>query len=310
MIQPYYKATIIGLTAPLCWGMTVGLVKDITDSFGLSAGLAMLYGFICIFLYFVLGLPDIRKMPLKYLIFGIPLSNLCSIFFCISMYISTGGVQTVEVGMVNYAWPCLVVFLSVFINKQKARWWLYPGMLISFWGIMMVLAGDRGIDLPGIWRHVQENPWSYILAFLGALAWGFYSNYTKAWANGENPTLIIFAIDFIIFSIVWLFSGESFPESGLHGWISLVVGAIALGGAYAAWNYGISYGNMTILAIASYFTPVFSCLFASIWIGASLGMSLLFGVFVLVIGSIMSWSSTLQTSEKKHSEENNLFAGS
>lgn len=64
------------------------------------------------------------------------------------------------------------------------------------------------------------------------------------------------------------------------------------GGAYAAWSYGVIRGNITLLAIASYFTPVLSCLFATLWIGASLDGSLWTGVGVLVLGSLLCWSAT------------------
>ena len=33
-----HKATLLGLTAPVCWGMSVGLVRSITEQFGLAAG--------------------------------------------------------------------------------------------------------------------------------------------------------------------------------------------------------------------------------------------------------------------------------
>ena len=208
------------------------------------------------------------------------------------MYLSAGGQQTVEVGMINYTWPCLVVLFAILFNGQKAGWWIVPGVIVSFAGIMLVLGGEGGIDLPGIWRHVQGNPWSYVLAFCGAVAWAAYSNLTRAWSNGQNPTLVVFALDFLIFGTLWAAGFGDLSHATLMGWISVVVGAIAMGGSYAAWSYGVTRGNITILAIASYFTPVLSCLFATVWIGASLDASFWKGVAVVVAGSLMCWSST------------------
>lgn len=51
-------------------------------------------------------------------------------------------------------------------------------------------------------------------------------------------------------------------EPSAHGWISVILGGIAMGGAYAAWTQGMTKGNITVLAAASYFTPVLSCVFA------------------------------------------------
>lgn len=287
-----HKATLIGLTAPVCWGMSVGLVRSITEQFGLAAGLTVLYVSTCLFLLFFLGVPKLKAFPQKYLFFGLPMANVCSICFCLSLYLSDGGQQTVEVGMVNYLWPCLVVLFAVLFNGQKAKWWIVPGVIISFIGVMLVLGGEEGIQPAEIWSHVQGNPWSYVLAFCGAVAWAAYSNFTRAWSNGQNPTLIVFAIDSVIFATIWLAGFGDLSHASAMGWISVAVGAVAMGGSYAAWSYGVTKGNITILAIASYFTPVLSCLFATVWIGAELDGAFWQGVAVIVFGSLMCWSST------------------
>ncbi len=293
------KATCIGLLAPVFWGSTVGLVRDITREFNLASGLAIFYGITVLYTLVILGVPKVKNMPLKYLFFGIPLANLCALLFCLSMYLCEGEQQTVEVGMVNYMWPCLVVFLSIFINNQKTRWWVYPGMAVSFLGITIVLGGDRGVDAAAVARNVSGNPAPYILAFLGALAWGLFSNLTKRWQIKENPTVLIFAVDFLVFAALWACGCGGIENATATGWISVVLGAVAIGSGYAAWNYGVAYGNMTLLAIASYFTPVLSCVFAALWIGSRLGVSLLAGVAILIAGSLLCWSSAKFAADSK-----------
>ena len=76
------------------------------------------------------------------------------------------------------------------------------------------------------------------------------------------------------------------------GWLSVALGAIAMGGSYAAWCYGVTKGNITVLAISSYFTPALSCLFAMMWIGASLDGNFWQGVAIIIAGSLLCWSST------------------
>ena len=291
-VTPQTRATLIGIIAPICWGMSVGLVRTITETFGLAAGMSILYGTTCLFLLFFLGRPNLRAFPKKYLFLGLPTANLSSICFSLSLYLSNGGQQTVEVGMVNYLWPCLVVVFAIAFNGQKARWWVAPGVLISFTGVVMVLSGEQGFNAIELLEHIRLNPWSYLLAFLSAVTWAVYSNLTRAWSGGQNPTLIIFFLDFIIFSSLWAAGYGDLSQPTMHGCLSVAIGAVAMGGAYAAWSYGVTKGNITILGVASYFTPVLSCLFASIWIGASLDASFWTGVAIVVLGSLLCWSST------------------
>ena len=67
---------------------------------------------------------------------------------------------------------------------------------------------------------------------------------------------------------------------------------IAVGMAYVVWTLGMSKGNITVLAAASYFTPVLSCVFATFWIGAELNSSFWTGVVLVVAGSLLCWDAT------------------
>lgn len=47
------RATLIGLLAPLCWGMGVSLVRGIAEGFGLAQGQTLLYTTAAVCLFFV-----------------------------------------------------------------------------------------------------------------------------------------------------------------------------------------------------------------------------------------------------------------
>lgn len=51
-------------------------------------------------------------------------------------------------------------------------------------------------------------------------------------------------------------------------------------------------GNITVLAVASYFTPVLSCLFGAVWLGADLTAAFWTGVGFVVLGSLVCWHAT------------------
>ena len=56
------RATLIGLLAPLCWGMGVSLVRGIAEGFGLAQGQTLLYTTAAVCLFFVIGIPDLRTV--------------------------------------------------------------------------------------------------------------------------------------------------------------------------------------------------------------------------------------------------------
>lgn len=206
------QATLIGLFAPICWGMSVSLVRGIAEGFGMAQGQFFLYCVATICVFFIVGLPDFHRIDERYLYFGIPTANLSSLSFCLAIFTSSGGAQTMEVGMVNYLWPSLT---------------------------------------------------------------------------------ILFAVDTLVFLVLWLLDIGSQPvAASAHGLMSVIFGGIAVGMAYVVWTLGMSKGNITVLAAASYFTPVLSCVFTTFWIGAELNSSFWMGVVLVVVGSLLCWDAT------------------
>lgn len=176
--------------------------------------------------------------------------------------------------MVNYLWPSLTILFAVLFNGVRTRWWLYPGLLVAFGGIIVILSGDKGFSLTEFVARFAENPVSYLLALVAAVTWAGYSSMTRAWGNGINPSTIIFAVDTLVFLVLWFLDIGSQPvAASAHGLMSVIFGGIAVGMAYVVWTLGMSKGNITVLAAASYFTPVLSCVFATFWIGAELNSS-------------------------------------
>ena len=287
------QATLVGLFAPICWGMSVSLVRGIAEGFGMAQGQFFLYCVATTCVFFIVGLPDFHRIDKRYLYFGIPTANLSSLTFCLAIFTSSGGAQTMEVGMVNYLWPSLTILFAVLFNGVRTRWWLYPGLLVAFGGIIAILSGDKGFSLTEFVARFAENPVSYLLALVAAVTWAGYSSMTRAWGNGINPSTIIFAVDTLVFLVLWLLDIGSQPvAASAHGLMSVIFGGIAVGMAYVVWTLGMSKGNITVLAAASYFTPVLSCVFATFWIGAELNSSFWMGVVLVVVGSLLCWDAT------------------
>ena len=71
----------------------------------------------------------------------------------------------------------------------------------------------------------------------------------------------------------------------------LAVGACtALG--YVCWEHGIQHGNLAVMAAASYFTPVLSALWSSVWLAVQPGLGFWQGVAAVTVGSLVCWWAT------------------
>lgn len=288
------NATLIGLIAVLLWSSIVGLIRSVSESLGATGGAAMIYSVASAFLLLSIGFPKLSEFPKRYLIWGSLLFVSYELCLALSIGYSNTNRQAIEVGMVNYLWPALTMVAAILFNNQKSNWLVIPGFVIAILGICWVLGGEQGLDLASMLENIKDNPLSYGLAFIGALIWATYCTVTARIANGKNGVTLFFMLTALVLWVKYLVIGGAPIVFDLHAVIYLALAAAAMGFGYAAWNVGILHGNVTILAGASYFIPVFSAALAAIVLHTPLSMSFWQGAAMVCIGSVLCWLATRQ----------------
>lgn len=287
------RATAIGLTAILLWSTSVGLIRTITEIFGPTGGAALLYSATALLLCLTRGLPRWRTMPKGWLCGAGLLFVSYEIALATSLGLAVTRQQALEIGMINYLWPSLTILLAIPLNGQRWRVWLWPGLLLALGGIIWVLGGDSGLQPALLWRNISQQPLAYGLALYAAISWALYNNLTRRYARGSNGVTLFFLATAVALWAGLLLSPQAInwappPRAWLE--IALMAGFVAC--AYSAWDWGIQHGNLSLLAAASYFTPVLSSLLASLWLGITPGLVFWQGVLMVTLGSLICWRAT------------------
>jgi len=286
-------ATIYGLLAILLWSTASGLIRSISQIFGPLGGAALIYSLGTVLLVLLLGRPRLRAVPRFYLWVGSALFVAYEICLSLALGFASNANQAIEVGMLNYLWPCLTVVLAIFMNGQRARWLIVPGSMLALTGIVWVVSGN-GISVERILANVGSNPLSYGLAFSCAITFALYCNVTRRYANGQNLVVLFFFVTSCLLWVKYALSSEHLPAFTMSNSVELLAAGVAMAGGYALWNLGILRGNLTLLATASYFSPVLSSAFAALWLGAQLSGQFWQGAALVVVGSLLCWQATRQ----------------
>ncbi|HGM6348740.1 TPA: aromatic amino acid DMT transporter YddG [Serratia marcescens] len=286
------RATLLGLLAIVLWSSVVGLIRSVSEGLGPIGGAAMIYSVSAVFLLVALGVPKWRSFPRPYLIVGSLLFVSYEICLSLSLGYANTRLQAIEVGMINYLWPCFTVLMALALNGQKAKWWLLPGLLLSLFGIGWIMSGEGGWSPAQMLANVRSNPLSYTLAFSGAVIWALYCNLTKKIAQGSNGVVLFIVLTALALWLKYAFSAESGMQFSAGVTVTLLCAGVAMGAGYAAWNVGILHGNMTLLATVSYFTPVLSAVFAALVLHTSLTANFWQGVAMVTLGSLICWRAT------------------
>ena len=289
------RATLTGLSAILLWSTTVGLLRSISEAFGATGGAALVYSTTALLLCLTRGLPRVRALPPIYLWGGGALFVAYEISLALAIGLASNRSQSLELGMINYLWPCLTILFAIPLNQQRFRFWLWPGIFLSLLGIVWVMKGEGAWSPSLLWQNIASNPLAYGLAFFAAIAWGLYNNLTRRFAGGTSGVNLFFLFTALA---LWIKFACSASLSELHFSLQPLLQVLFMGAstaiAYSAWNHGIQHGNLTLLATASYFTPVLSALLGALWLSLTPGFAFWQGVVMITLGSLICWHATRQ----------------
>lgn len=285
-----HSGTVIGLLAIVLWGFMAGLVRLVSESFGVTLGSALIYTVGGILLLVMRKPTPIRRAPRKYLI-------ICGIMFVayeasisLSIGLASTAAQSVEVSLVNYLWPTLLVLMTAAVShKRGAVWKALPGAIVATIGVAMAVGGES-LNVHEALRNISSNPLPYVLAFAGAFIWAIYATVTPKMSDGYDGTTIFFCCVAVVLWLIHFTSGEGLPATapGIGGYVALAACAASIAGGYACWGYGMLHGSMETLAIGSYATPLFSTASSTVLLGVALGASFWIGVALVVGGTLVN----------------------
>jgi drug/metabolite transporter (DMT)-like permease len=280
------RGTALGVISLLFWSSSIAFSSLTARQFGIVT--------VAAFIYFTAGIiscgrawmtGDLKKMlnqPRRYMI-------ACGILmplYTLSYYGAVGLIpegETVEVGLINYLWPALVLTLSVPILRFKWRWPLIPGVLLAMSGIFISRLGEDGLDPAKMLGHMQTNWAPFSMALFCAVTWALYSNLARLWGNPKapSPMPIFMLLTGVMMCALRPFVREDFEW---NNWAALAVVYSLFCPtilAYIFWDVGMRTGNFIIVGSASYLTPILSTLITSrladkkwpgpyLWFGAAM----------------------------------------
>src|SRR5699024_6485148 len=133
------------------------------------------------------------------------------------------------------------------------------------------------------------------LGFIAAILWGIYCNISKRYGDGQNGVPLFFGGVALALWLKFLIGDQIliFPDTP-RPYIEMVVAGVIIGSSYSFWEYGIQHGNMIVLATLSYFTPLLSILFSSIWLEVTPTMNFWLGAIIVTLGSFLAYLSTIK----------------
>ncbi len=294
--------TLQGILAIFFWGSTIAFSRSLTERLGTitAGGLVFTLSGLLACLYLIIFSPGSLKK-----IVHLPVSYLggCGILFVIYMIalylaigLSNSHQQVIEISIINYLWPGLTLLFSIPILKKRVHLLIIPGIIFSFLGVYQAMNPYHNVSFSPFFQNINGNILPYILAFIAALSWALYSNLTRKFGPKEGTGAVPIFLSFtgLLLLILRLF----FPEEVMWSFrviielSYMVIFPTFL--AYSFWDQAMRCGNIILVVVFSYFTPLISVFISSLYLQINIDIRLWFASILVVIGALISKYSILE----------------
>jgi drug/metabolite transporter (DMT)-like permease len=304
-------ATLGGIIACLIWSSAVFVTSSFVPAVGAlkAAGIEMMFG--GTFLLLVNAAQGklgamFAHSPKFFILCGSSWMLNLTLFWLALGKAKTPN-EVVITGLINYLWPVLTLLLSLPILGKKARWLLIPGVLTAVAGIVLGKLAVTPARLEADQLLLHFNAVAYLLAFLDAIAWALYSNFSARYAApaGSSPV----ALFMLTVSAPLYFAGVATGEdSVVTPWLFLLLlgWACTSGIAYLLWDIGMRKGNVVTISAFAMMTPLLSTVITASLTGVGLPINLLLAAGLVVVGSYVSGKGVERSVE--HAEGDDTVA--
>lgn len=168
-------------------------------------------------------------------------------------FIAFRHAPAIEVNLINYLWPLLIVVLSAWLPDVRLRAAQIVGSALGLLGVMVMLVQGHGLSL-----QMDFLP-GYLAAIAAALTWSSYSVLNRRHEGVPSSAIAGACLVVAMFSaLVHLGFETSIAPTRVQWLILILMGLGPVGVAFRLWDHGTKHGDIALLGTLSYASPVLS----------------------------------------------------
>ena len=185
-----------------------------------------------------------------------------------------------EAQPLNYTWPIMLALLSVPLLNQKVSFFGFLGIIISFFGVLIISTGGQLLNIQ------FSNPWGATLALSTAVIWALFWIFNLKDERENLPKLLLnflFGFAYIAASTI-IFSEIKIPAS--KGFLGAVyIGIFEMGITFLLWSKALELSETTSkVSKFIYLVPFLSLVVIYFFVGEKIQIATIFGLMFIVLG--------------------------
>jgi drug/metabolite transporter (DMT)-like permease len=238
-------------------------------------------------------IPLFRHSSRKEIVFALLLGVLNPFLYYLVLFKAYELLPAQEAQPINYTWALTLMFLSIFILKQRISASDILAGLVGYFGVVVI--STHG-DVMGL--HFT-NSVGVALALGSTVFWALYWIYNKK--SHLDPVIglfLNFCAGFPLILLTCLFFSHPIPEHPIGIWGAAYVGLFEMGAAFICWLYALKYSvNTAKVGNLIFLSPFLSLLFIHFLVGEEIRPSTLVGLIFITLSILIQRFSKKPTDQ-------------
>jgi drug/metabolite transporter (DMT)-like permease len=277
-MPPVLRATAIGAVAVALWSSLAVLtvLAGAVPPFQLVAMTFTVGGLVCLAALWLRGGAWPAVPPAAWALSVVGLFGYHALYFA-----AFSLAPAAEVNLVNYLWPLLIVLLAGLIGGQRLAGRHIVGAALGLAGCVLAIGAGAGFS--------PDNLAGYLCALAAAVTWSVYSVLNRRFGAVPSDAVAGFCLATAALALAAHVAFErSVPPDAQVLALVLAMGLGPVGLAFYAWDHGTKHGDLRLLGVLSYLTPVLSTLWLVLAGRAPFGIALVLACILVAGGALLA----------------------
>ncbi len=247
--NPIFTAT--GCGALLIWAMYAFLVSEVLGNLPVYETIFLMFSFnfVVMAIRFTYKKQwNMLKQPLIVWLIGV--LGVCGSDFTYVMAMKYA--PPAHVDFIDYLWPFMVIVFSGFLPQERFTIRHIVGGALALVGVCMLLTSGEGLQ----WDYMP----GYIYAFIAASIWCLYTLFSRWYQKMPAEMVGIYYGVGALFALVLHQQQEVFVMPNVYEMFLILGLGLSSGLAALLWVLSTQKGNVKLLGVLAYFTPLLSML--------------------------------------------------
>jgi len=236
---------------------------------------------ITLFIYKIDIKKELQKINYPFSIF---LGFLGGFYYYFALYYGYSQNALTQTLILQYTWPVITLFLSIFILKEKLTIKKIVAITLGISATILVFIDKT--------QNITFKLLPALIVLTGSFAFALFSVLSKK--DNKTPIILNITLYFLwatIFSFIALIIFDNWTVPNKNSLIAIILNGVLINGlSYILWLEALKRGNVSTIATLVYITPILAMLWIAIFFKEHLSLYDIIAIIEIIFAGLLTLS--------------------